>query len=515
MKRKWFIPIVIIAVWCILLCVLVYAESFSEEASIRTMEDAFWYAVVTLTTVGYGDTYPVTALGKGVGLLFICLSTGFLTFLIGLLVSVILGQVLPLLRLRMARKRMWYIFYKENEESLELVKHLLRDDGEACFIFLNGTSEYRKYVSLNGRIFYLTVKLEELLSIKKNKKYKYFILEEEGYIELSRTLEGKIEGEIYCQTECVMNQIPDNVRLFSRFDGCARLYWRQKPIARKEELIILIGCGKYGTAILERALMNNVISPEQNIQYHIFGETEEFQKNHYCLHEMVNVNGLGDKNDSVWFHEQKWNYSRELLEKASRIIICEDTDAENLKIYNQLIRYFVPEGELHIRLWQDVGLAFSFGTLAEMYVPDVVMNGRLNQMAMLMHEIYRNVSTTPVAEWEQLSEFTKQSNIAAAEHLLQKIRILMEDGQYSEVSADICREAYSRYCRKKDVECFRKIEHDRWMRFYLINNWKYGPIRNDEKRLHPFLVPYEMLQEKEQEKDDYAWKLLEAVADKL
>lgn len=37
--------------------------------SIDSFGDALWWAVTTVTTVGYGDTFPVTAAGRGVAAL--------------------------------------------------------------------------------------------------------------------------------------------------------------------------------------------------------------------------------------------------------------------------------------------------------------------------------------------------------------------------------------------------------------------------------------------------------------
>jgi voltage-gated potassium channel len=51
-------------------------ERAAAKANITTFNDALWWAVSTVTTVGYGDHYPVTAAGRAIGIVLMFAGVG-------------------------------------------------------------------------------------------------------------------------------------------------------------------------------------------------------------------------------------------------------------------------------------------------------------------------------------------------------------------------------------------------------------------------------------------------------
>jgi voltage-gated potassium channel len=47
-----------------------------DGGTIRSFPDGLWWAVTTVTTVGYGDTYPKTAMGRGLGVALMLIGVG-------------------------------------------------------------------------------------------------------------------------------------------------------------------------------------------------------------------------------------------------------------------------------------------------------------------------------------------------------------------------------------------------------------------------------------------------------
>ena len=64
-----------------------YFERDAQPEAFASIPHAMWWAVVTLTTVGYGDLYPVTAGGKVFTFLILFVGLGLVAVPAGIIAS--------------------------------------------------------------------------------------------------------------------------------------------------------------------------------------------------------------------------------------------------------------------------------------------------------------------------------------------------------------------------------------------------------------------------------------------
>jgi voltage-gated potassium channel len=64
-------------------------DSRSADANITTGGDALWWSIVTITTVGYGDVYPVTTLARITGAFVMFAGVGIIGALASILASIL------------------------------------------------------------------------------------------------------------------------------------------------------------------------------------------------------------------------------------------------------------------------------------------------------------------------------------------------------------------------------------------------------------------------------------------
>ena len=78
-----------------------FVENEAQPKTFSSIPAAMWWGVATLTTVGYGDAYPVTPLGKFLGAIIALLGIGMFALPTGILGS---GFVEEIQRKREKRK---------------------------------------------------------------------------------------------------------------------------------------------------------------------------------------------------------------------------------------------------------------------------------------------------------------------------------------------------------------------------------------------------------------------------
>ena len=505
--------IMLLLVYLGLLSLLYLSESASGNAQIQTFGDAFWYSLVTLTTVGYGDLVPVTPLGHAVGMVFLLLSAGIMVTLLGAVTSFLASEGMPVLMLSLQRRKNWYYFADCEVESNALAANIYQEDPKALIIYGGKRSGQRDI--LDFPCIYVSSPLAQVVAKKKNigAKCKVFLMKENDIgINRRATDLHRLPVDVYARTTNGQDRLSDNINFFHSYECCARQYWRSKPLCNCEDTIVLIGFGKYGRSILERAILTNIISVNQHVAYHIFGNAKEFLAVHFRLGELFSLNEASEARDALIFHEEPWIENRSLLEWADRVIICEDDEQQGWDIFWTLNKYYKLIGRIDLRSSWRVPEVSCFGANEDIYTSQQIIRTDLNKAAIMINEIFRMSVSYPTLGWNQLDDLHQQSKITAADHLLMKARILLQDETLTNLTAFALKRAYERYCKMKrfeDIkEMYRKLDHMRWLRFYIFYNWSYGSVRDDAERQHPMLCPYEELTPEQKQERDAAWEIM-------
>ncbi|MCD8334652.1 MAG: ion channel [Clostridiales bacterium] len=515
-RRRRFLTtvvLVVVLVYISLLLLLMWVEYPEPTSSINTFIDALWYSVATLTTVGYGDISPVTPVGRAIGTVFVLLSTGILVTLVSALISFLASEGFPLLRLSFQRKKNWYYFADTGIESTTLARQIYQSDDQAVIIY--GQDRSRMEETPDYPCLFANVSPERIARHKGsagNRCSVFFMRENDIGMNPRAVNISSLPVEVYARTVNGEEMLSGNIHFFHCYECCAREYWRQKPLLRRERRIVLIGFGHYGAALLKYAILTNVLSSNHHVAYHIFGDATQFLQMHNHLDLVFSMQQEAEERDSLIFHSTGWAAAHDVFASADRIILCDDDEQQGWDIFWHLRRYYCVQGRIDLRSSRPISDVSHFGVTSDIYTPEHILRTNLNHVAISMNNLYRSSHPKTALDWDQLTDNLRQSKIAASEHLFVKVRILLGDDALTDLTAETLAQAYAVYRENirdpaRLEEC-RRIEHLRWLRYYIYHNWSYGSVRKPALRQDPRICPYESLAPYEQAYGDYAWELM-------
>ena len=217
--------------YVIMLCLLVFFESGRPGSHIENIGDAFWYSLVTFSTVGYGDVTPVTPHGHVIGVIFLLMSMGFLVAMFGSVVSFLTSEGFPLMKLRFLRYRNWHYLADFTSESDALARDILREDENAVIIY--GINKDEVAENPDYPCFFLNVSPARIVAQKKDagEKCNVYFLKENDIGKNIRAIDiHALPVNVYACTASGREKMSGNIHFFHAYDCCARCYWREHPL---------------------------------------------------------------------------------------------------------------------------------------------------------------------------------------------------------------------------------------------------------------------------------------------
>ncbi|MBW2148895.1 MAG: NAD-binding protein [Deltaproteobacteria bacterium] len=134
LKRGHFFIILIFLIATIILSStsLFMLESKQPDSTIRSFWDALWWAVVSLTTVGYGDTIPKSGPGRLAGMITIVVGIGLISLLTATISSVFVGRrIMEDRGLESVHTRDHIVICGWNQHGEEVIQGLIREVSKA------------------------------------------------------------------------------------------------------------------------------------------------------------------------------------------------------------------------------------------------------------------------------------------------------------------------------------------------------------------------------------------------
>ena len=144
-ESKYFVSFAFLISIIIMLDIVIYIHEVPVDNTINSFEDIIWWNIVTLTTVGYGDMYPTTFIGKVTTILIMICGIATFAYLLSTMVEYVLDynqrRELGLMRVKMEDH---IVICNWNERAQDLLGQLgTFEDIKNDLVLIDNTLEAR------------------------------------------------------------------------------------------------------------------------------------------------------------------------------------------------------------------------------------------------------------------------------------------------------------------------------------------------------------------------------------
>ncbi len=326
------------------------------------------------------------------------------------------------------------------------------------------------------------------------------------------------------------------LEFFNIYEIGARSLFENYPVfSEKDEFheisphMLIVGLGRMGKSLLAHAArewktVHKLTGKRLPITF--IDRYAEAKRDMLCLQypqleKVCDIKALQYEIESTEFHKAEFLFDEEKKLSITNIYVCFDDASLSLSSALTLHQHLRDQHIPIVLMPHDAGFAnliqdkqkggnvfsnlYAFGLLDITCRADLMRGGIYEILARDSHEDYvssekmkgntieNNSSMVP---WDELPENLKESNRRLADHIVIKLK-----------AVDCCIAPLTDWdaelfkFTEEAIEKLAKMEHDRWNKERMLDGWRYGQTKDNEKKISPYLVPWDALSNDIREKD--------------
>lgn len=308
------------------------------------------------------------------------------------------------------------------------------------------------------------------------------------------------------------------MEFFNGFDvGAKALLKEYPPFEGDKDHVVIVGAKRLGESVLlQMATIWLSAHPDLDARFRATIVDRDAQSRiaslslrYPLLHDTCDLRAFDMSVDVPAFYETPF-LCEESLYTATRIYVCMEQDQDSLSAalalnkaaagHNTPVIVCMSHGSglsQLIKSGSAMGAIRAFEMMEAVYQPETLLGGSREILAMAIHEEYvqsqLKLHITPsenpsMAPWGSLPETLRESNRHNVDAILVKLSAI---GYGIELLTDAS--AIRFRFTSEEVERMSTIEHERWVDERGAQGWKYAPAKDIDKKLSPYLVPWEQL----------------------